>query len=271
MNASRPSMADLRSARAFLLDGDGTLYAGHAPLPGAQAFLIALRESSLPYLLLTNNATRTPEQVANSMAAMGIPIPASHVYTSSEATAAWLNGHYPPTARVLLVGEAGIRTALLDAGFPLVEDHREADVVVTALDRQVTYAKLAAAALAIRRGCSFIATNPDRSIPTERGLEPGAGAILAFLEAATDVSPILIGKPQPAFFHSALARMGAKASETVVVGDRYETDILGGAQAGLFTAAVLTGVTSAAEFAVAEPAATWVFNDLTELMRAWRG
>lgn len=264
-------MANLSTARAFLFDGDGVLYRGEQPLPAAAELLTALVAAGVPYLLLTNNATRTPQQVAEHVARMGIPIAPEQVFTSAMATVDWLREHYPDRRRVLAVGEPGLVMALRDAGYTLVEDHREAELVVAGLDRTLTYAKLAEAALAIRRGCPFVGSNPDRTLPTERGFEPGAGAVLAFLEAATDVKPPVIGKPQPAFFHRALARLGVAPADAVMVGDRYETDILGGARAGLRTAAVLTGVSTAAEFAAADPPPTWVFEDLRGLLAAWRG
>lgn len=260
----------LAAARAFLMDGDGTLYTGRRPLPGASAFIAALQNTGRPYLLLTNNATRTPEQLAARMADMGLPIGAEHVFTSAQATATWLAERYGLSSQVLVVGEVGLETALAGAGFPLVSDYRQADLVVAGLDREATYAKLAEATLAIRRGCPFVATNPDRSIPTERGIEPGAGAVLAFLEAASDVQPRLIGKPQPEFFLQALARLGVAPQETVMIGDRYETDILGGHRAGMCTAAVLTGVTTAEVFRNGNPPPTWVFEDMAELLAVWR-
>lgn len=263
------SSQSLSSARAFLLDGDGVLYRGLTPLPGAQEFIATLNANATPYLLLTNNATLTPQQLAAKMAPMQIAIDAHHVFTSAMATAQWLQKRYRAGAAVLVVGEDGLRLALREAGFMLVDDHRQADLVVAGLDRQATYARLAEATLAIGRGCPFVATNPDLSIPTERGIEPGAGAVIAFLQAATGVTPPMIGKPEAAFFHQAMARLDVQQHETVMVGDRYETDILGGHNAGIRTAAVLTGITSAAEFAVADPAPTWVFQDLRELLAAY--
>lgn len=260
----------LSSARAFLLDGDGVLYRGSQALPGAQDFITVLSAAGVPFLLLTNNATRTPQQLAGKLAQMAIPVGAEQIFTSAQATASWLRSRYPDHRRILPVGEIGLLVALQAAGFTLVDDYRQADLVVAGLDRTATYAKLAEATLAIGRGCPFIGSNPDLSIPTERGIEPGAGAVLAFLEAATGVTPPVIGKPQPDFFHQALARLGVAAAKTVMIGDRYETDILGGANAGLRTAAVLTGVTSAAEFAAADPPPTWVFADLAELLAAWQ-
>jgi 4-nitrophenyl phosphatase len=261
----------LSTARAFLLDGDGVLYRGAEPLPGARAFIDALNARGTPYLLLTNNATRTPQQLAAKMLPMQIAIDADHIFTAAQATTLWLQARYPAGAAVLAVGEDGLRVALSEGGFRLVEDYQQAELVVAGLDRTITYARLAEAALAIGRGCPFIATNPDKSIPTERGIEPGAGALIAFLQAATGVTPPMIGKPEAAFFHQAMSSLGVQPEETVMVGDRYETDILGAHNAGIRSAAVLTGISSAAEFAAAEPPPTWVFEDLTSLLPAWQG
>lgn len=260
----------LSSARAFLLDGDGVLYRGSEPLPGARAFIDALNASGAPYLLLTNNATRTPEQLAAKMAPMQLAIDAAHIFTSAQATALWLQDRYPAGARILVVGEDGLRVALSQGGFRLVDEHRQAELVVAGLDRTVTYARLAEATLAIGRGCPFIASNPDKSIPTERGVEPGAGALIAFLQAATGVTPPMIGKPEADFFHQAMRSLGVTPDETVMVGDRYETDILGAHNAGIRSAAVLTGISRAAEFAAAAAPPTWVFEDLVALLGAWR-
>lgn len=263
--------SSLATARAFLLDGDGVLYRGKQRLPGARRFIAALNETRTPFLLLTNNATLTPQQVSDKLARMDIAVQPCEIFTSAQATAGYLRSTHGSACRVLVVGMIGLETALTDAGYAIVEDHREAELVVAGLDRSLTYEKLAQAALAIRRGCPFIGTNPDRSFPSERGVEPGAGAVLALLEASTDVEPVIIGKPQPGIFRQALARIGTRPQDTVMVGDRYETDILGGDNVGLRTAAVLTGITTAEEFAVAVPPPTWVFPGLDELLLAWQG
>jgi 4-nitrophenyl phosphatase len=253
------------------MDGDGVLYRGSQRLPGARRFIAGLEEAGIPFLLVPNNATRTPGQVAEKLAHMDIVIRPEQILTSALATAGYLRATYGLGRRILMVGEIGLELALGQAGYQLVDDHREAELVVAALDRGLTYEKLAQATLAIRRGCPFIATNPDRSIPSERGVEPGAGSVLALLEAASDVSPLVIGKPQPGIFQQALAQLGIPATDAVMVGDRYETDILGGLGAGIPTAAVLTGITGAQEFAAANPPPTWVFADLEALLEAWHG
>lgn len=263
-------MPSLSTIRAILTDGDGVLYKGVEPLPGARELLALFDETGVPYLLLTNNATSTPEQIAGKMAKMQIPISPERIFTSAQAAASWLAQRFPSGTRVLAVGEVGLWTPLRAAGFTLVDDHRQAELVVAGLDRNATYAKLAEATLAINAGCPFIGTNPDLSIPTERGVEPGAGSVLAFLQAATGVAPTVLGKPQPDFFHQALARLGTTATETAMIGDRYETDILGGANAGMPSIAVLTGISPAEVFRHADPPPTWVFDDLRGVLAAWQ-
>ncbi len=255
---------------AFLLDMDGVIYAGTQPLPGAQAFVAHLQAEGTPFLFLTNNSSRTPDQYVEKLASLGIHVDAQRVFTSALATAAWLKAQAPAGAPIYLIGERGIREALTAAGFRLVDRHEEAEYVVVGFDSQFTYAKAKEAAFAIQRGVPFIATNTDVSLPTEQGPAPGAGSIIAMLETATGVKAQVIGKPERGIFELALARLGTTPEETAIVGDRYETDIVGGQRAGLKTIGVLCGVTSAEQFAAANPPPDWVFADLAELLEAWR-
>lgn len=263
------NLVGLDTVHAFLLDLDGVLHRGKERLPGAVELLDAFHATDTPFQVMTNNATSTPEQVAARLNGMGIAVAREDVFSSALATAGWLRQRYPAYNRVLCVGETGLRVALEDGGYDLVDRHDEAELVVAGLDRAITYARLAEAALAINAGCPFVASNPDRSIPTERGIEPGAGAIQAFLAASTGVAPVVIGKPETAFFSLAIERLGCSPDETVMVGDRYDTDILGGARAGIRTMAVLTGISTAEDLAAAEFPPTWMFADLVELLAAW--
>ena len=258
----------LRDLRGFIFDMDGVIYRGNRVLPGAAEFVNQLRRAGVPYLFLTNNSTTPAEKVAERLVGMGIEATAPDVITSAEATAAVLAAEMPG-GRALVVGEAGIREALVDAGLTLTDDHRAADVVVVGMDRQCTYARLRAAALAIRRGAQFVATNPDRSFPAEDGLVPGAGALVGAVEIATDVRARVVGKPEPEIFRYALRHLGVAAAQTAVIGDRPETDVQGGQRAGLRTIAVLTGVGTAEDFAALQPPPDWIFENLTELHRAY--
>ncbi len=264
---TRPPLCEIRG---FILDMDGVIYAGNELLSGAQDFVSHLQATGTPFLFLTNNSSRTPGQYAEKLASLGIYVNEDRIFTSALATAAWLKEAAPAEAEILVIGERGIREALTQQGFRLVDDHKLARYVVVGFDATFTYAKAQEAALAIRRGAQLIATNTDASLPTEQGEIPGAGSIVAMLETATGVKARVIGKPEPGIFEQALARLGTRAGETAVVGDRYETDIVGGHRAGLKTIGVLCGVTDAERFATANPRPDWVFADLGELLAAWR-
>ncbi|MCX6028300.1 MAG: HAD-IIA family hydrolase [Chloroflexi bacterium] len=260
----------LRELRGFIFDMDGVIYRGNAVLPGAAEFVANLRRIAVPFVFLTNNSTTPPDEVAARLVGMGIPAEPREVLSSSEVTAATAAAQVAGR-RAILIGEEGIRRALLAEGFTLVTDHREADLVVVGMDREVTYARFREAALAIGRGAAFYATNLDRNLPTEVGLIPGAGSLVGLLEIATGVKPIALGKPEPGIFLYALKQLGTPAALTATIGDRPETDISGGQRAGLRTIAVLTGAGTAEEFAAMRPGPDWVFGGLVELNEAYFG
>jgi 4-nitrophenyl phosphatase len=255
------------SIKAFIIDMDGVLYRGKERLPGARAFLRRLQQDHVPYVLLTNNSTQTVAQYVDKLSQMGIDVAPERIMTSALATALYLAGRAQPGTRMYMIGMDGLAEALHEQGFVITDESPE--YVVVGLDRGVTYEKLSTAALAIRAGATFVATNPDRTLPTERGEEPGVGAILAALEAATDVQPVVIGKPQPGAIEMALKRLKTAPGETAMLGDRLETDILGGASAGLPTILVLTGVTSRADLAHSQIQPDLVFDDLEQLLDAY--
>ena len=256
------------SIGALLFDMDGVIYRGHTAIPGAATLIANLQAHRLPFLFLTNNATLTAAQFQAKLAILGIYVDQVAVFTSSMATAAWLSRQAPPGAPVLVVGEAGLRQPVLAAGLAVVTDWRQAAWVAVGLDREATWSSLKDAALAIRGGARFVATNSDATLPSEEGELPGAGALVAFLRAATGVEPVVVGKPQVAMFEQALARLGVRPAQAVMVGDRVETDIVGGQAAGLRTIGVLSGVSSAGDFAQAAPPPTWVFDSVAEINRA---
>ncbi|MEO3946925.1 TIGR01457 family HAD-type hydrolase [Gorillibacterium sp. CAU 1737] len=229
----------------YILDLDGTLYAGTNPIPEAAAFLNHLREQGAPRLFVTNNSSRTPEAVARHLREiLGIPAEAEEVLTSAQAAARY-QAEAAPGSRVYAIGEEGLRQALVDAGLVLCDDADEKpDAVVQGIDRSFTYEKLFAASRAIRAGAAFIATNPDLQLPTERGLTPGSGSLTAAIRAASGQEPVWIGKPSPIIMTYAVEKLGLPADEIWVVGDNLRTDIAGGLAAGCRTAWVLTGIAS---------------------------
>ena len=261
-------MTSLRELRALIVDMDGVLYRGSTPLPGAQAFLDWLAERGFPHLLLTNNSTLEPQAYERKLAAMGIHVPATRILTSGVATADYLAHNFPPRTRVFVIGESGLVSRVAEQGFTLTD--REPQVVVVGMDRAFNYAKLRTAALAIRAGARFVATNPDRTLPTEAGDEPGAGSIIAALEAATSKTPLVIGKPEPYMLEMALTRLKQPPELSAVLGDRLETDILGAQRLGLPSILVLSGVTREAPPKSSNVQPTWVFGSVEELFAAWR-
>ncbi len=259
----------LRNLRNLVIDMDGVLYRGNEPIAGTRELIDFLREREIGFVLATNNATRTPQQFVDKLAGMGVQVYPHEVLTSSLATASYLARLAPAGTEVFVVGMDGLRSALAGAGFRLVEDG--AQFVVAGMDFAICYERLAQASLQIRAGARFIGTNPDLTFPSERGILPGAGSLLAFLEAASGVKPVIIGKPGTAMMEQALERMGAQPAATAMLGDRLETDILAGQRAGLRTILVLSGVTDEAILAGSKIQPDLVFDDVAHLHVAWEG
>lgn len=259
----------LRQLQGFILDMDGVLYRGSTVRDGTLDFIEYLNAERIPYVCLTNNASRTSEMYQEKLDHLGIPIRSDHVLGAAQATAEWLRGEAVAGARVLPVGEAGLREELVRAGFTLVSAP-PADFVVVGIDFQLTYDKLKQAALAIRANARFIGTNPDSTFPSEEGLVPGNGAVLAYLQAATGVEPTIIGKPSRPMMQLALDHVGLPAGEVAMVGDRLNTDIVGGQAIGVTTILLLGGVTSQREAEDSPIKADGVYQDLGDLLKAYR-
>lgn len=262
-------MLAFSTIRAVLFDMDGVLYRGQTPLPGVADLWQFLRERQIAFACITNNASMTPQQYEAKLAAMGIALPAERVITSAQATARYLRQQYPAGTRVFVVGMQGLREALFADGY-FVEDDHAPELVVQGADFTLTYERLKRATLHIRRGARFISTNPDRTFPSEEGLIPGAGAIAAALSAATDVTPLVIGKPAPTMFLVGAAMLGVTPAQTLVVGDRLDTDIAGAIAAGMPSALVLTGVSTAAEANAGPIHPDLIIADLPELLARWQ-
>jgi len=259
---------ELTQIRHAIIDMDGVLCHGDEAIPGGKEFLAFLGSVGVRFLLLTNNSTLTVAQYVSKLKRMGIEMTEEAILTSSVATSAYLGRIAPPGSRVYLIGEEGIRAELQKGGFVLTST-ADADYVVVGLDRKLTYAKLSTAMHAVRSGARLIGSNPDRTFPSETGLKPGAGVTLAALEAATDVAPLVIGKPETAIFELALHRLGATPQTTAVIGDGLYTDVLGGQRAGLFTILLLSGVTETAQLIESAPKPCLVYADISALHRVW--
>jgi len=265
----REPAALLPSIRAVISDMDGVLWRGSSPLPGLRNFFVLLEEHGLDYMLVTNNANQSVAHYVEKLKHLGISTTPDHVLNSAEATGDYLAQHASPHATVYVVGGPGLREVLTHRGFVLT-DGNTADYVVVGWNPTFTWEDMAKATLLIRQGARFIGTNPDRSFPLEKGLVPGAGAQLALLEAATDVAPFVIGKPEPVLYEQAIVRMRASPETTLVIGDRLDTDILGGLRLGMPTAMVLSGINSLEDVHRSPIHPDLIFDDLESLTAAWR-
>ncbi|MEC0169456.1 HAD-IIA family hydrolase [Paenibacillus graminis] len=225
----------------LLIDLDGTLFHGGRMIQGADLLIAALRKAGIPFMFVTNNSSRTPDNVAAHLCAMGIGAEAQEVCTSSLAAARYIAGE-SPGATVAILGEEGLIQACREAGLRLVSEAPE--YVVQGIDRSFTYDSLAQASRWVRGGAKFVLTNPDLMLPSDDGVMPGAGSLGAAIEAASGIPPVVIGKPEAHLITYATSLMGIDPGEAVVVGDNMRTDISAGARAGCRTILVLTGLTT---------------------------
>ncbi len=245
-----------------LFDLDGVLYRADTVIPGAPEAVARMRAAGKRVAFLTNNSSRTPEQVAAKLRAMGIEARKADVETSALATAQLLDCRGVQTAFV--VGEDGVQEALADAGIRLLDGAAErADVVVVGWDRRITYEKLARAALLVERGAALVATNADASYPAPEGRLPGAGALLAAITTATGATPEVVGKPHPSLLYAALSRVGG--NRPLLVGDRLDTDVAAAVAAGWDSVLVLTGISTRTDVASSAVKPTFVAEDLSSL------
>ncbi|MFN2183903.1 MAG: HAD-IIA family hydrolase [Anaerolineae bacterium] len=259
-------MTTILDVSHLLIDMDGVLYRGDLPLPRLPEFIAFLRERPIPFVLVTNNSTRTPQQYADKLARMGIEIDPAQVLTSGQATARYLARSYPPGTRVHVFGMDSLREAILEEGFVLADEN--VAVVVASMDRDVTYEKLKRASLLIRSGALFVATNLDPTQPTDEGLLPGTGSMITALQTASETEPVAIGKPESTMFELAMQVMDAQPHTTAILGDRVDTDLAGGRQAGCRTIGVLSGSSSRAEMEAFGP--DFLFEDIAHLLDAWQ-
>ncbi len=263
-------LAKLRRVRAVLFDMDGVIYVGNQPLPGVQDLLDYLDATGRRWLCITNNASNTSQMFADKLAKMNIQANPAHILGSAEATAAWLGEQVPQKGKVIMLGMEGLRTALLNEGFTLVDDPFDAEFAVAGINFNLVYEDLAKVALAVRNGARFVGTNIDPTYPSERGQIPGTGSIIAMLEAATSVKPEIVGKPYPGMYELAMHRVHSQPAETMMVGDRYETDITGATTLGLVTTGVLTGISSREVFEAGTPPPDFILSGLPALLELFQ-
>ncbi|MCP3740599.1 TIGR01457 family HAD-type hydrolase [Rossellomorea sp. BNER] len=253
----------MKEYKGYLIDLDGTMYRGKEKIEAAGDFVHRLKAKGLPYLFVTNNSSRRPDQVAQKLAEFDIPAEPHQVFTTSMATANFIS-EKKPNATAYVIGEEGIQNALQEKGIVLVED--QPDFVVVGLDRSINYEKLALGCLGVRNGATFISTNGDIAIPTERGLLPGNGSLTSVITVSTQTNPIFIGKPESIIMEQAQAVLGVPKEETLMVGDNYDTDILAGINAGLDTLLVHTGVTTVEHLQNKKIQPTYTISSLDDWM-----
>jgi 4-nitrophenyl phosphatase len=250
--------------RALILDMDGVLWRQNQPIGDLPTIFNRIKNNHLKVTLATNNASLSIKQYQEKLNKFGVTLSDEEIINSSQVMAHYLDRQYPNGGTLYIVGENGLRETLTKNNFALGEEHVQA--VIVGMDREINYEKLCRATLLIRSGAAFLATNADVTFPTPQGLVPGVGAILACIETATSVKPYVVGKPAPAIYEIAMQRMGVKPEETLVVGDRLETDIAGAQTLGCLTALVLSGVTDPTAAQKWTPAPDLIAQDLTSVL-----
>lgn len=255
---------ELPSIGGIILDLDGVLWRTSVPIGNLPAIFSKIQKTSWRFVFATNNATLSVTQYMEKIRNFGVPVEPEQVITSGVAAAQYLQKKHPHGGPVYVIGEPGLIDTLNQFGFYQSENQPLA--VISSLDRQLTYDKLSLAVSFIRSGVPFLATNSDPTLPTPEGFIPGSGSILAALKIASNRRPLIIGKPYPTLFELALARLGVKSENTLVVGDQLATDIAGGIAVGCQTALVLSGVTNAVQAQNSRIKPTYITQDLTSLI-----
>jgi 4-nitrophenyl phosphatase len=259
----------LSNIKSLIVDMDGVLWRENAPIGDLPKNFALIRERGLKFIFATNNGTRTPEQYVERLSEFGVEVDASQVITSALGVAMMLKGKIPSGAPVFVIAGEGVKIALQEQGFQVltVENAEIAQAVVVGIDREINFAKMSEATLLVRRGVPFYATNPDKTFPTPRGEIPGAGAWISVITTATGIEPVYAGKPYPFMMEMALERLGTKKEETLVVGDRLETDIAVGQAVGCPTALVLSGVSTREQAEAWTPRPSLIVQDLEALVK----
>ena len=251
-----------KPVESWLTDMDGVLVHEEAPIPGASDFVARLQQSGRRFLVLTNNSIFTPRDLVARLHRSGIDLPEDSIWTSALATAQFLEDQRPGGS-AFAIGEAGLTTALHDVGYVLTD--RDPDYVVLGETRTYSFEAITRAIRLIDAGARFIATNPDATGPSPEGALPATGSVAALITRATGVAPYFVGKPNPLMMRSALNQIEAHSETTVMIGDRMDTDIVSGLEAGLRTVLVLTGSTRRDQVGRFPYRATWVVESIADV------
>jgi 4-nitrophenyl phosphatase len=254
--------------KALILDMDGVLWKAEAPIGDLPSIFRRVRERGLKFVFATNNSTKTAQQYVKVLRGLGVEVEPWQFVTSSEGAAHVVARTFPRGTKVFMIGEDGIRMALEQRGFEVlsVREASGAQAVVMGIDRHINFQKVVEAALLVRNGIPFYATNTDRTFPTPRGEIPGSGAWISVITTSTGIQPIIAGKPMPFLMELSLEKLGTPTEETLVVGDRLETDIAAGQAVGCPTALVLSGVSTREEAKSWAPKPTIIAESLSELI-----
>ncbi|MCW2748882.1 MAG: family HAD-type hydrolase [Nocardioidaceae bacterium] len=256
-------MTTTKGIETWLTDMDGVLVHEEKAIPGAAEFITRLRSSGLKYLVLTNNSIFTPRDLCARLRAAGIDLPESAIWTSALATAQFLS-QQRPDGTAYVIGEAGLTTALHNVGY--IMSPKDPDYVVLGETRTYSFEAITKAIQLVAAGARFIATNPDATGPSLDGPLPATGSVAALITKATGVEPYFVGKPNPLMMRSALNKIDAHSETTVMVGDRMDTDVLSGLEAGLRTFLVLTGSTASHQIERFPYVPTKVFDSIADLV-----
>lgn len=235
------NLQQLRQKKAFICDMDGVIYHGNRILPGAKRFVAFLKKENKEFLFLTNSSQKSPRELQHKLSRMGIKVKESHFYTSALATAMFLKSQ-KPNGTAYVIGDAGLINALYDAGFSMNDVNP--DYVVVGESQTYNMETVVKAANLVLKGASLIGTNPDVTGPIEAGITPATGALISPIELATERKAYFVGKPNPLMMRHALKLLHSNTEDTVIVGDRMDTDIIAGIESEIDTVLVLTGVTS---------------------------
>lgn len=248
------------------MDIDGVLYRGRKPINGAREFIDYLIEEGIKFICVTNNSAKTPADYSRKLKSMGIKIEEDNIINSGIATVEYIKEKYLGQKKDLsayVVGGEGLVSLIINSGITINE--KNPDLVVVGWDVTFTYDKMKKASLAIQKGATYIGTNPDTTYPSEEGILPGCGAILASITTASGVEPIIIGKPKPLIMEIAAKMISAKKEKSLMIGDRIDTDILAGKNFGIQTALVLSGVMNRSHITQHGVAPDFIFEDMMDL------
>ncbi|MFE6098452.1 HAD-IIA family hydrolase [Streptomyces laurentii] len=256
-------MTERKPIESWLTDMDGVLMHEGIPVPGADAFIAKLRDSGRPFLVLTNNSIYTARDLNARLSRIGLDVPAENIWTSALATAKFLDTQHPGGS-AYVIGEAGLTTALHEVGYILTD--ADPDFVILGETRTYSFEAMTKAVRLINNGARFIATNPDETGPSAEGALPATGAVAALITKATGKEPYFVGKPNPLMMRTGLNAIGAHSESSAMIGDRMDTDILAGLEAGMETFLVLTGLTAPSDIGKFPYRPTHVTDSIADLV-----